>query len=512
MKLLQATALASACLCTTLTAHAAESAPRIVNGENAKAGAYPWMVELRWQPENNGKYYTACGGSLISPSWVLTAAHCVTNREGKPEDANNYEAKLNNLRLDDPKGERIKIKRILVHPQYDSQTTDNDVALMELKKASTQPTVSLLSKQTANIPVGTQAVVAGWGVFSEPPFNFLMNMYINDPRVKQEDIDNIDQADPEFPFKFLDILTGTSGIPEKEILKVLLTANQLGFKKETDSVADFLNKAIPENTPGFKKLANRISSKAATFDAWYDDLIAAGLTFKQMVIIIAFGDPDADLDTHLQQVSLPIVSNRICNRDPLLLEEPADGEKAAITDNMLCAGFAKGGKAACFGDSGGPLVIWNGQLGKWTQVGIVSWGIVCARRGGYNVYARVSAFHDLIQTHVPDARLVKVDFSDNTKCVPGTTPIPFKPELEVNIQGNIAKGFWEPVSYAERYTLAYAPYSYSLIPDNFEYLDMGDQTIITVTLPSGTDLYVTVRASNCSSSSGYFNMERVLIK
>lgn len=51
-----------------------------------------------------------------------------------------------------------------------------------------------------------------------------------------------------------------------------------------------------------------------------------------------------------------------------------------ITENMFCAGVDGGGKDSCQGDSGGPLNI-SGD--PWLQLGIVSWGHGCARKGNY---------------------------------------------------------------------------------------------------------------------------------
>ena len=52
---------------------------RVVGGVNAEPHSWPWIISLRIL---NGTFHN-CGGSLIRPNWVLTAAHCV-NRDPTP--------------------------------------------------------------------------------------------------------------------------------------------------------------------------------------------------------------------------------------------------------------------------------------------------------------------------------------------------------------------------------------------------------------------------------------------
>ncbi|CAH2237277.1 jg11242 [Pararge aegeria aegeria] len=76
----------------------------------------------------------------------------------------------------------------------------------------------------------------------------------------------------------------------------------------------------------------------------------------------------------IMAIRVPTVSNEDCRKSYSL-----------ITDNMICAGVPEGGKSTCQGDSGGPA------LTKYGQIGVVSFGIGCARPGYPGVYARVSS-------------------------------------------------------------------------------------------------------------------------
>uniref|UniRef100_A0A182QQV0 Phenoloxidase-activating factor 2 n=1 Tax=Anopheles farauti TaxID=69004 RepID=A0A182QQV0_9DIPT len=94
----------------------------------------------------------------------------------------------------------------------------------------------------------------------------------------------------------------------------------------------------------------------------------------------------------LQEVNLPIWTNNECR----VKYGPA--APGGIIDTMLCAGQAA--KDSCSGDSGGPLMVNDG---KWTQVGVVSWGIGCGKGQYPGVYTRVTAFLPWIKKNINDA-------------------------------------------------------------------------------------------------------------
>ena len=147
-KLLPAAFLAAALLVPS-------TASAVVGGKDASR-PYPHMAELRM----DGSYI--CGASLVAPDKILTAAHCVDGAS-----ASQLSFVLGRTtRSDTSSGEEIGASALEVHPQYDSGTMANDVAIATLERPATKGTpIAIVSPGTDRglWEVGDEATVTGWG-------------------------------------------------------------------------------------------------------------------------------------------------------------------------------------------------------------------------------------------------------------------------------------------------------------------------------------------------------------
>ena len=100
------------------------------------------------------------------------------------------------------------------------------------------------------------------------------------------------------------------------------------------------------------------------------------------------------LPGELMELSMPVMGQAKCRH---YTQHPPH----TITDNMFCAGWVDGRADACQGDSGGPFTF--ARDGTTALVGVVSWGIGCAKTGYPGVYARLPIFlpwvADILQAH-----------------------------------------------------------------------------------------------------------------
>ncbi|NWX48690.1 CTRL protease, partial [Steatornis caripensis] len=128
-----------------------QSSERIINGQNAVPGSWPWQVSLQTR---SGSHF--CGGSLINENWVVTAAHCKFNLYAHVVVLRQYDCSSNTGSV------QVKtMAKAITNPTWNSNTFNNDITLLKLSSpAQLGPSVSSVCLAPANLalPTNLQAI------------------------------------------------------------------------------------------------------------------------------------------------------------------------------------------------------------------------------------------------------------------------------------------------------------------------------------------------------------------
>ncbi|XP_072471658.1 proproteinase E-like [Notamacropus eugenii] len=136
---------------------------RVVNGEDAVPYSWPWQISLQY--EKDGAYYHTCGGSLIAPDWVLTAAHCINTLR-------TYQVVLGEYDRSTEEGEEqvipVNSDGLFVHEKWNSNCVacGNDIALVKLSRSAQlndKVQVACLPPAGAIPPNEEPCYISGWG-------------------------------------------------------------------------------------------------------------------------------------------------------------------------------------------------------------------------------------------------------------------------------------------------------------------------------------------------------------
>ncbi|WP_348224791.1 serine protease [Vibrio parahaemolyticus] len=132
---------------------------RIIGGEPANTSDWKFIASLvrKGQPTSIGHF---CGGSFLGGKYVLTAAHCVEGLNAGDLDIvlGLYDQNR------ESQAQRIAVNNIYSHTAYNSHTTNNDIALIELEHSVDSATIDLATPEVLDsVRVGDKLHVAGWG-------------------------------------------------------------------------------------------------------------------------------------------------------------------------------------------------------------------------------------------------------------------------------------------------------------------------------------------------------------
>jgi secreted trypsin-like serine protease len=155
---------------------------KIINGVEARPNSWPWLVSIGVQYRNPAGVWQnrthICGGTLIEPSHVLTAGHCLEQKiddrfvpltSTNPTLESFFILRIGIHDIRTTQSDQLyRARRIFIHENFISSIFENDIAIIRLDRPVplTEQTTPICLP-SSNILSGKQVTVAGWGTVSE---------------------------------------------------------------------------------------------------------------------------------------------------------------------------------------------------------------------------------------------------------------------------------------------------------------------------------------------------------
>ncbi|XP_056602143.1 transmembrane protease serine 13b [Triplophysa dalaica] len=133
---------------------------KIIGGATAAQGQWPWQASLHFMRSHT------CGGSLVAPNFILTAAHCFPSDTAGMQEISNWRVFVGIVsqgNLPNP----IYLKQIILHENYKSATHDNDIALLKLETSVNQINPICLPVTGQTFPTGMSCWTTGFGATTQ---------------------------------------------------------------------------------------------------------------------------------------------------------------------------------------------------------------------------------------------------------------------------------------------------------------------------------------------------------
>uniref|UniRef100_A0A670YQN1 Peptidase S1 domain-containing protein n=1 Tax=Pseudonaja textilis TaxID=8673 RepID=A0A670YQN1_PSETE len=137
---------------------------RVIGGHNCKSNSRPYQAAIVTGDKGNRRIY--CGGSLVHPCWVLTAAHC---RMGNHEtDSPAFSVQIS-IKVTIGERQCMDIAEAISHPGYNKKKMDKDYMLIRLKPCAMITKAVNVTRLPTRCPShGQQCSVSGWGTITSP--------------------------------------------------------------------------------------------------------------------------------------------------------------------------------------------------------------------------------------------------------------------------------------------------------------------------------------------------------